>query len=68
MELVLKIGIVISLLFITIQDIKERKVYLFLFLISGMLLGYLHCTKVPNRVFLITSVVNLSIVLLILLE
>ncbi len=67
MILTLKLLLIISLLSVTYQDIKERRVSLFLFVAVGLLLGYFHYIESSIEVFLISITVNISVVLLILL-
>ncbi|WP_457617863.1 hypothetical protein [Lutibacter sp.] len=52
----------ISLLWVAYQDFKERKVYSFLFLISGGLLTSLHISNTNLIQFLISSGINLSFI------
>jgi len=62
LEFLLKITIILSLLGITLQDFKERKVYVWLFILSGFLLGFLHFNKVFYQSFILTTIINCSIV------
>jgi len=50
------------LLGITLQDFKERKVYVWLFIFSGVLLGVLHFYEVFYEQFILTAIINCSIV------
>ncbi len=67
MNLILQTILIIVLLLITKQDLKERKVTLLLFMFSGLLLGYLHFSSVETLVFLVTAASNIFIVILIVL-
>ncbi len=60
MELVIiKISVIIILLAISFQDIKERKVFLWLFLLSGALLGTMHYLNVFPIQFFISIAINI---------
>lgn len=62
MEFLLKIVVILSLLGITLQDFKERKVYVWLFILSGVLLGVLHFNNVFDQSFILTTIINCCIV------
>ena len=63
MIILLKIVLIISLGAIAYQDIKERKVYLWLLLITFFLIGFLHYQQRTYIQFFITSLINIVIVL-----
>lgn len=67
MILILKFLLIITLLSITYQDLKEREVSFFLFILVGLLLGYFHYAESVWEVFLISIAINVIVVLLILL-
>ena len=67
MILTLKLLLIITLLSITYQDLKEREVSVFLFVVVGLLLGYFHFIESTTEVFLISIALNICIVLIILL-
>ncbi|MCF6307703.1 MAG: hypothetical protein L3J09_07090 [Flavobacteriaceae bacterium] len=61
----IKIGLLIALLSIVLQDFKERQVHLWIFILVGILIGYLHYQQTMNLIFLGSISINISIVLLI---
>lgn len=65
-NLILKILLLLILTQIVAQDIKERKVTLFLFISSILILGYLHFLNVEPINFLTSILMNLTIVILLL--
>ena len=67
MILTLKLLLIITLLSITYQDLIERKVSLFLFVVVGLLLGYFHYNESSTGVFLISIAINILVILFILL-
>ena len=58
----IKIILILSLLSILYQDIKERNVYWFLFLIVSSCAGYLYFTRTFFELFWRTSVMNLTVI------
>jgi len=62
---ILKIVLASSLGLILFQDIKERKVYWFLFPLTAICFGLLHYHHVLQEVFWLTVIYNLVFVLLI---
>ena len=67
LAVVLKIIVMASLLAILCQDIKDRSVYWWLFLITATGFATLHIFSVGALQFAIHSVVNVAVILLILL-
>jgi len=67
MILILKIILALSLLLIFLQDLKERKVYLILYIISGCLMAYLYYIETTLFLYFFHIGINLSIVGLIVL-
>lgn len=65
MELVLKIGSLLSLLAITHQDFKERKVSLYLFLLAIIFVSLLYYRNTNLNEFLINIVINFTVVIFI---
>ena len=61
---ILNSTVVLSLLGIAMQDIKERKVAVWLFVVSGLLLGILHIKEVYIDQFLLTTFINICIELI----
>lgn len=66
MIITLKLLLIISLLSITCQDLKERKVSLFLFVLVGLLLSCFHYNENSLEVFLISIAINIFAILIIL--
>lgn len=62
MLLFIKLILILSLLSICFQDMKDRKVYWFLFLFVTLCSGYLYYTNTLSELFLTTSLINLGIV------
>lgn len=67
MKILIEIVVLLSLFGIVAQDFIERRVYLVLFLISGITITMLHFSNVNNMQFLLAIFINLSIVFLIIL-
>jgi len=63
--IVIKLVLITALLYIFLQDFKDRKVYWFLFPIVGILTGVLHFNEVLREVFLLTLIYNILFVLFI---
>jgi hypothetical protein len=62
--LVIKLLLIVLLLTIAYQDIKERLVYWFLFPLLGMTVGVLFYTKTLPELFLVSTLLNLIVVCL----
>lgn len=60
-----KIILFIALLFIVIQDFKERQVYLWLFLLTGVTMALLHLNNSMIQLFLLNVGINLLIIFII---
>lgn len=67
MLFLIKLFLIASLLGIFYQDIKERKVYLWLLILSVLLLGFLHYFNSLVYPFMISSLLNSLIIGLVLL-
>jgi hypothetical protein len=67
LSILLNIIAILSLLGITLQDLKERKVYVWLFVLCGFLLGFLHFKEVFYQQFFLTALINCCTVLVIVL-
>ncbi|MCK5677024.1 MAG: general secretion pathway protein [Flavobacteriaceae bacterium] len=65
MFILIKIILIFALIGITYQDIKERQVFLWLLVLAGTLMGYLHFQESISLVFLGNILFNFSIVLII---
>lgn len=65
MLLFIKIILLLGLLYITYQDVKERNVSLWLLIMVLLLMGYLHIQNSTTVLFLANSFVNMGIVFLI---
>ena len=65
--LLLKIILGLCLLSIFVQDLKERKVYLSLYVLSGGLMSYLFYVETSLHLYFIHVTINLSVVGLIIL-
>lgn len=65
MHIFLKIVILFSLLGITYQDFKERTVFLWLLVASGLSLGFTHFNNVFYQQFIFTTSVNIGIIIII---
>ncbi|MGV8946815.1 MAG: hypothetical protein ACOH1N_10340 [Lutibacter sp.] len=63
MDIFLKIVIILALLGITLQDFKERNVFLWLLLLSGLSMGALHFKEVYYQQFILTTLINFSIII-----
>ncbi|TXK78960.1 hypothetical protein FT986_03590 [Mesonia sp. K4-1] len=63
--IVIKFILITVLLYIFLQDFKDREVYWFLFPIVGILTGFLHFNEVLREVFLLTLIYNILFVLFI---
>ncbi len=61
----LKILLILCLLSIVYQDFKERYVYLWLLVLTGVLMAYFHFVNSTTATFLNSTILNLSTVLLI---
>lgn len=64
--LIIKIILIITLLITVIQDIKERKVYWFLFPIIGLSAALLHYFKTLPELFFMSLIINAIFILTIL--
>ena len=62
MMILIKIILILALMTIFYQDIKERSVYWFLFLIVACTAGYLYFTKTFLELFGTTAAINLGII------
>lgn len=62
MEFILKIILISMLFMLSFQDFRERKVYLWLLLITGSIMSYLHIKNSHILVFLGNILVNLVII------
>lgn len=60
--LITKILLLLTLLYITFQDIIERQVYWFLLILIGLLVGYLHYNSTLKELFLVNVLMNLGFV------
>jgi len=60
-----KILLFVALFFIVIQDFKERQVYLWLFLVTGITMALLHLHDSMIQIFLINISINLLIIFII---
>ncbi len=67
MDFILKIILIFTLLGITIQDFTERKVFLWLIIFSGLIVSFFHFRMVYLEQFTITTIVNFSIVIFIII-
>lgn len=65
LEIFLKIVVILSLLGIALQDFKERNVFLGLLVLSGLSIGTFHFGEVYYQQFILTTLVNFGIVLVI---
>lgn len=65
MPLASQIGCIVVLLSIFFQDIKERKVYIWLFISAGILMGYLHILHISLSEFLRNSTLNFVVISLV---
>ena len=65
MELILKIGSLISLLAISYQDFKERSVSLYLFMLALIFASFLYYRYTSSYEYFINAIRNLSLVLFI---
>lgn len=63
----IKGGILLSLAWITYQDIKERHVFVFLFPLITVLLGFLHYTEVSKSNFVYAIGINFIMIAIIFL-
>ena len=68
MLLFIKIILLLGLLYITYQDVKERNVSLWLLIMVLLLMGYLHIQNSTTVLFLANSFVNMGIVFLIVVD
>lgn len=66
MNIALHSILIVGLISITVQDFKQRSVYAFLFLLTGIIVGYFHWLKVPSLIFWMTLLINLSSVVFLL--
>ena len=66
MFLLLKIIIGVCLFSIFLQDVKERKVYLFLYVFCGCAMGYLFFSGTTPASYITNVIINLSVIGLIL--
>ncbi len=64
MVLSVKIILVLSLFFIFLQDLKERRVYGLLIIISGLLLSYLHYRGSTPQLFLASITLNFFVIIM----
>ncbi len=60
--IITKLLLIITLVFIAYQDIKERLVYWFLFPLLGLIVGVLFYTQTLSELFLASVLINLIIV------
>ena len=67
MQIILKITLLLLLLAVGYQDLKERKVFLWVLITLGGVLGYLHFKEVGRNQFLIYISINILIVFFIIL-
>lgn len=67
MDLLLKTALIFTLVLVATQDIRERKVYWFLFPIMGFLVGALHFQNTLEELFWISVVLNTAFVAFLLL-
>lgn len=65
MILAIKTILFIALIFIFIQDLKERKVYLGLLLLTGGIMGFLHFYNSVNTVFVGSIGINIMVIFVI---
>lgn len=63
MDTLLNIEIILILLGITVQDIKDRKVFLLLFVLAGILIGVIHFKEVLPEQFLVSVIINCCVIL-----
>jgi len=63
----IKIALILSLVFILLQDIKSRLVYWFLFPIAGLCCGILHYYNTLTELFYLSILFNLVFVIILLL-
>lgn len=64
---ILKLILLIALFSVAYQDFRERRVDFLLFVLVGLVLGYIHFLKATPIVFITTVAINISFVLLLLL-
>lgn len=67
MDFFIKTALVLAFGLVTIQDIKERKVFWFLFPIIGIIAGILHFRDTMTELFLVSVLLNISFVLFLLI-
>ena len=60
-----KIILFVALIFIAVQDFKERQVYLWLFLLCGVTMALLHLNNSMIQLFLLNVGINLLIIFII---
>ncbi|GAA3647369.1 hypothetical protein [Flavivirga jejuensis] len=60
--ILLKVILILTLLFILYQDIKERQVYWFLFPVVALCIGALHYFKTIPELFFMSSFINILFV------
>jgi hypothetical protein len=65
MPLASQIGCIVVLLSIFFQDMNERKVYIWLFISAGILMGYLHILHTSKSEFLRNSALNFVVISLV---
>ncbi len=65
MQTFISILLLVVLFAISYQDFKERKVYFWLFILSGILIGIKHYNKVGMSQFLLNIVINMTLISLI---
>ncbi|WP_456442530.1 hypothetical protein [Psychroserpens sp.] len=61
---IIKLLLIVTLVFITYQDTKERLVYWFLFPLLGLIVGVLFYTQTLPELFLASVLINLIVVCL----
>lgn len=63
LDALINIEIIIILLGIVFQDLRERKVYLWLFILAGILIGVIHFKEVLLEQFLVSAIINCCVIL-----
>lgn len=63
MNFILQLFLIVSLCTLAIQDFMERKVFVSLFIIPGLIMGIFHLKEVSFNQFISTTVINIGIII-----